>query len=57
MKNGEKCAENQKPRVINIGISTFYEALVSQKVKAVQLDWRPPVKQSREMEELLVMFM
>ncbi|HIT08149.1 MAG TPA: hypothetical protein IAB55_03560 [Candidatus Merdivicinus faecavium] len=43
----------QKPRVINIGLASFYEALVSQKVKATQLEWRPPVKQSEEIASLL----
>ena len=56
-KETRACAESTKPRVINIGISTFYEALLSQKVKATQLNWQPPVKQSKEMEELLDMFL
>ena len=43
--------------VINIGISTFYEALVEQDVKAVQLDWRPPVRQSEAIENLLDMLL
>ena len=43
----------QKLRVINIGIETFYDALLIQSVKAVQVDWHPPVKQSEDMAELL----
>lgn len=35
-------------RVINIGTTLFYDALVAQGVKATQLDWKPPVKQSAE---------
>lgn len=32
--------------VINIGLQNFYEALISQDVNAIQLDWRPPAKYS-----------
>ena len=35
-------------RVINIGTTLFYDALVAQGVKATQIDWKPPVKQSAE---------
>lgn len=46
-----------KIRVINLGIETFYDALVEQGVKAVQIDWRPPVKQDAEIENLLDEFL
>ncbi len=46
-----------KIRVINLGIETFYDALVEQGVKAVQIDWRPPVKQDEEIENLLDEFL
>jgi hypothetical protein len=44
-------------RVINIGLQHFYEALVSQKVKTMQLEWRPPVKQSAEITAILDQFL
>ncbi len=31
-------------RVVNVGLKFFYDALVSQNVKATQLQWRPPFK-------------
>lgn len=43
----------KKPRIINIGLASFYEALTAQNVKAVQLEWRPPVKQKKEIASLL----
>lgn len=46
-------SEIQKPRVANLGIQTFYEALLEQGVECVQIEWTPPVKQSEEMENLL----
>lgn len=49
--------ENKKLRVINLGLPFFYDALVSQGVTALQIDWRPPVKQSEEMRGLLDMFL
>ena len=47
---------HQSLKIVNIGLPRFYEAIISQNVKAVQLDWRPPVKQSKEIEDLLNMF-
>lgn len=48
---------NDKPRVVNVGIQAFYEALLSQEVECAQIDWRPPVKQGEEIENLLDMFL
>lgn len=42
-----------KPRIVNLGIQTFYEALMAQGVQAVQISWSPPVKQDAETESLL----
>lgn len=39
--------------VINIGLQMFYDSLCTQGVKATQIDWVPPVKQSDEIENLL----
>lgn len=43
----------KKLRVVNIGISSFYDALTTQDCEAVQVDWRPPVKISQEMNALV----
>lgn len=51
--NLKNLSQQPKPRIINIGLASFYQALTAQEVKAVQLDWRPPVKQSQEIVSLL----
>ena len=43
----------KKLRIVNIGISSFYDALTVQDCEAVQIDWRPPVKISDEMNRLV----
>ena len=53
MKTGMDQKYVQGLRVINIGLQGFYDALVQQGCKAVQLEWRPPVKQSKEVQEIL----
>ena len=35
---------DKKPQVINLGIASFYDALLDQDVKATNVDWHPPVK-------------
>lgn len=35
---------NEKLRIVNLGISSFYEALAGQNCEAAQIDWRPPVR-------------
>jgi len=52
-ETSEQQSCREKPRVINIGLSFFHESLVAQKVKAIQLEWRPPVRQSAEIKSLL----
>ena len=54
--------DNKDPRkaqvkVINIGLRPFYDEIVFQDVRALQLDWRPRPKQSKEIEDMLDMFM
>jgi hypothetical protein len=44
-------------RVVNIGLESLYDALVKQGVQAAQIAWRPPVKQSAEILNLLDQFM
>ncbi len=33
----------QGPRVINIGLQSFFDALKQQETRAVHVDWRPPI--------------
>lgn len=55
---GSGCIDEKKSlRVINIGLSRFYEALTAQNAKATQIEWRPPVKQNKEISDLLDLFM
>jgi len=54
--------DNKDPRkktvkVINIGLQPFYDEIIFQGVTALQLNWRPPVKQDEETQELLDMFL
>jgi len=43
----------KEPRVINIGIKKFYDALILQNVKVVQIEWHPVKQQSEEILDLL----
>ena len=40
-------------KIVNLGISSFYDALVNQDCKVAQIDWHPPVKLSEEVQEWL----
>ena len=44
---------SDKPSVVNLGIQTFYEALLEQGVECTQIEWTPPAKQDAETESLL----
>lgn len=57
MENNKENNTKHKIKVINIGLPGFYEEVVNQGVKAVQLDWRPPFKQSEEIRKLLDLFL
>jgi len=39
--------------VINVGVITFLEELCKQDVEAIQVDWRPPLEDSEELQEIL----
>ncbi len=43
----------EKPRVVNIGIEVFYQALVLQEVDCAQIQWQPPAEQNEEITFLL----
>lgn len=49
----EEKIEGKKLKVINIGISNFYESLERQHAKVCQIDWQPPVKHTKEIEDIL----
>ena len=43
----------KKLKIVNLGISSFYEALVNQDCEAVQIDWHPPVKLSDDLKRIV----
>lgn len=43
----------QKLHIVNIGISSFYDALKEQNCEVTQIDWHPPVKISCRIQEIL----
>ncbi|NLV58885.1 MAG: hypothetical protein GXY67_08940 [Clostridiales bacterium] len=49
--------KDPKPRVVNVGIQAFYEALLAQGVECAQIQWHPPAQQSEEIQSLLDMFL
>jgi len=49
--------KDPKPRVVNLGVESFYTALLAQDVDCVQVEWEPPVKQDEEIENLLDMLL
>ena len=52
--SGSQCTRSEeKLRVINIGLSVFYDAIVLQGAKAVQLEWQPPAQLGKEISNLL----
>lgn len=51
--NAKECDETKGMIVVNIGLSMFYEALRAQDVDAISLEWRPPFRQSEEIQSLL----
>ena len=53
----EKPIPKEKPSVANLGIKIFYDSMVAQGTKSVQIDWIPPFRQSAEIEQLLDEFL
>jgi hypothetical protein len=41
------------PRAINVGLRDFARDLEDQQVAVLQLDWRPPEPEDKEMKRLL----
>jgi len=44
---------NSEPKVINIGLEIFKDALDSQHIKVVQVAWEKPVRLEKEYEDIL----
>ncbi len=43
----------EKPKVINMGLKSFYESLKEQKVDTVHINWKPPAGGKRDLMEIL----
>ena len=43
----------ESPRVINVGLSGFAEALAAQGVAVIQVDWSPPARGDADLATLL----
>ncbi|GHU73202.1 hypothetical protein AGMMS49992_11030 [Clostridia bacterium] len=48
---------DEKPRAIHVGTQAFYEALLIQNIKAVQIEWQVPPEHSEEIDALLDEFL
>ena len=44
---------NSEPKVINIGLEIFKDALDSQHITVVQVAWEKPVRLEKEYEDIL----
>ena len=40
-------------KMINVGIQKFYNALIAQNVKAVQVNWKPPKERDVKIDSIL----
>jgi hypothetical protein len=40
-------------KVINIGIREFFDALISQEVDVIHVNWKPPAQGDPEMQNIL----
>lgn len=53
MTNTQKKLLDSDLRVINIGMTNFYDALKVQNIKVVQVDWKPGPVLDKLSEEIL----
>ena len=53
MTNTQKKLSDSDLRVINIGMTIFYDALKVQNIKVVQVDWKPGPVLDKLSEEIL----
>ena len=44
---------NQPLAAINVGLESFYDSLIHQGARAIQVDWRPPAGGNEKMASLL----
>lgn len=45
--------KSNKVKVLNIGLELFYEELKKQGVDVVHVEWKPPIKLEKEIEDIL----
>ncbi|MEB3859707.1 MAG: hypothetical protein LRS43_00695 [Desulfurococcales archaeon] len=50
---GEELLSKKELKIVNIGLKHFYEALRSQGVKVAHVNWSPPPKLEKDIEEIL----
>lgn len=48
---------DQEVRVLNIGLKQFFTALDDQDVKTLHVEWKPPVEDDEEIDDLLSMLL
>jgi hypothetical protein len=52
MKNFKQLLE-EGPRIINIGLESFYESCKSQNADVIHVDWSPPAGGDKELIKIL----
>jgi FdrA protein len=40
-------------RIVNLGLTVFYESLKSQEAEVMQVDWKPPAGGNQELADIL----
>ncbi len=56
MKNNSESTNEllySKLKIINIGLSVFYESLLDQDIQVVQVNWQPPAGGDEELLDFL----
>lgn len=49
----EKSILDQKLKVVNIGLDSFYQDLMDQGTEVIHVDWRPPADGDTKMLDIL----
>ncbi len=52
-KNGLQKLLSEGPKAINLGLKEFAEALATQGVEVVHVDWSPPPPEAQDLSDLL----
>ena len=55
MESSERLKElfSSTPRIINIGLSVFFDSLMDQDIQAIQVNWQPPAGGDEEFLDFL----